>query len=182
MRNEQAGTDRRRYHVDSGEGEAYGISCIPELHWLHIAAVSRLLPGCSPHHPNAHNTCALRCLRWPCLCWPESRSMRWTEMGGGHLSFLQAEEFRPPPTLRRWRRDSAPVTPFLILVPPPTLGRWSDDGSSVEVKSIPTGERGDRSRIAARHQRLQPSLHRYKTGGGVGCFHEFWSKITAPPT
>jgi hypothetical protein len=52
----------------------------------------------------------------------------------------------------------------------------------VEIKSIPLGEGKNTPRIAAKHQGLQSSLDRYKTGGGVGCFRRFWSKTTAPPT
>jgi len=52
----------------------------------------------------------------------------------------------------------------------------------VEIKSIPLEKLGNTSRIAAKHQHLQSSLHRYKTGGGAGYLRRFWSKITAPPT
>jgi len=55
-----------------------------------------------------------------------------------HLRFLQGEEFRPPPTLRRWGRDSAPVKVFPALAPPPTLRRWSDDCLFFPWKSNPS--------------------------------------------
>jgi len=68
--------------------------------------------------------CGLRTMNYESIIMATQNSAR------AHLRFLQGQEFRPPPTLCRWRRDSAPVTAFFVLAPPPTLGRWSDDCSS----------------------------------------------------
>jgi len=77
-------------------------------------------------------------------------SSLWTQDPGlqtrAHLSFLQGEEFWPPPTSRRWSRDSAPVSVFSVPAPPPTLGRWSDDCSSRGNPIHPVGGRREHIR------------------------------------
>ena len=120
---------------------------------------SRDLPTCPPNNAEISGSDGPR----PILPHPPDSGLQtpdsglqppasslWTQDPGlqtrAHLSFLQGEEFWPPPTSRRWSRDSAPVSVFSVPAPPPTLGRWSDDCSSRGNPIHPVGGRREHIR------------------------------------